>query len=230
MDKHFPYIDLHTHLSKKKDSIISVRNVFPGESISVFNGRNFYSVGLHPWNIKSEEENNNCLEMMMEALELDHVIFVGECGLDKIIEADFEEQKRIFRAQAIMAEEFKIPLIIHCVKAYNEVIELHKEMHPTVPWIFHGYSANRQISEQLVNNDMLFSFGKIVFNKNAKAIDSLSFLPIERIFFETDEYEGSVEEVYKRAAEIRELPIEELKKKVWENFNRIENVNFYQPQ
>lgn len=229
MSKPYPYIDLHTHHAKTEESSITVRNLYPGESIPSFKGRNFFSVGLHPWELKSEKENNERLVMMEDALELDHVIFVGECGLDKITEADFEEQKRVFKAQAFMAEEFKIPLIIHCVKAYNEVIELHKEMHPTVSWIFHGYSANLQISEQLVKNDMFFSFGRILFNENAKALDSFRFLPLDKIFFETDEYEDGVEEVYKKAAELRELPMEELKKAVLENFNRIENVKFYQP-
>lgn len=227
MSSKIPFVDLHTHFLRKNESTITVRNLFPGENIPTFNGRNFFSVGLHPWEIKSEEENNERLEMMKDALELDHVIFMGECGLDKITETDFEEQKRVFKAQAFMAEEFKIPLIIHCVKAYNEVIELHKEVHPSVSWIFHGYSANRQISEQLVENDMLFSFGRILFNKNAKAIDSLRFLPLESVFFETDEYNGGIEEIYKRAAELRDLPIEEFKKSVWENFKRIETVNLY---
>lgn len=229
MKNKIPYIDLHTHLSRSKEVTVTVRNLFPGDSIPGFTGRNFYSVGLHPWEIKTEDENNERLVMMEDALELDHVVFVGECGLDKITEADFDEQKRVFKTQAFMAEEYHIPLIIHCVKAYNEVIEIHKEMHPTVPWIFHGYSANREISEQLVKKDMLFSFGKILFNDNAKAIDSLRLLPPERIFFETDEFEGGVDEIYQKAAEIRKTSVDELKQSVWENFNRIENVNFFQP-
>jgi len=224
-----PYIDLHTHLLQKENDTVTVRNLFPGESIPLFDGRNFFSVGLHPWKIKSEAENNERLVMMEDALELDHVIFVGECGLDKITNTDFDEQKRVFKAQAFMAEDFKIPLIIHCVKAYNEVIELHKKLHPTVPWIFHGYSANLQVSEQLVKSNILFSFGKILFNGNAKALESLCFLPSEKLFFETDEYEAGVENIYKKAAEIRNCSVEGLKRSVWENFNRIENVNFFQP-
>ena len=229
MNNNIPYIDLHTHLSRKEESTITVQNLFPGESIPSFKGTNFFSVGLHPWEIKSVEENNERMVMMEDALELDHVIFLGECGLDKITDTDFTEQKRVFKAQAFMAEEFKIPLIIHCVKAYNDVIEVYKEMHPTVSWIFHGYSANRQVSEQLVKNDMLFSFGRILFNENAKALDSLRFLPLERVFFETDEHDADVEETYRRAAEILKISVSEIKKGVWENFNRIENVNFFQP-
>lgn len=229
MNSNIPYIDLHTHLSRKEESTITVQNLYPGESIPLFNGTNFFSVGLHPWEIKSEAENNERLVMMEDALEFDHVIFVGECGLDKITDTDFNEQKRVFKAQAFMAEEFKIPLIIHCVKAYNDVIEVYKEMHPTVSWIFHGYSANRQISEQLVKNNMLFSFGRILFNENAKALDSLRIIPLERVFFETDEHDADVEETYRRAAEILKISVEEVKKGVWENFNRIENVNFFQP-
>lgn len=221
-----PYIDIHTHHSRPEENTVSVRNLFPGERIPSFSGRNFYSAGLHPWEINTQEKNNDSLVMMEDALEIDHVIFVGECGLDKRTNTDFDEQLRVFRAQVFMAEEYQKPLIIHCVKAYNEIIEIHKSEHPSVPWIFHGYSANLEMTKQLVERNMFFSFGKILFNDNAKALDSFQFLPIEKIFLETDEFEGDVEEIFRRGAQLRNIPSDDLKEAVWENFNRIENVSF----
>ena len=221
-----PYIDIHTHQSRQNEDAVTVQNLFPGGNIPSFNGRNFFSVGLHPWEIKSETENNERLVMMEDALELDHVIFVGECGLDKRTDTDFNEQLRVFRAQVFMAEEYQKPLIIHCVKAYNEIIEIHKSEHPSVPWIFHGYNANRQMTEQLVERNMFFSFGKILSTNNAKALDSFRFLPVEKIFLETDEFEGDIDEIFRRGARLRNIPSDDLKEAVWENFNRIENVNF----
>jgi TatD DNase family protein len=221
-----PYIDIHTHHSRQDDDTVTVQNIFPGGSIPSFNGRNFFSIGLHPWEIKSEAENNEQLVMMEDALEFDHVIFLGECGLDKRADTDFDEQLRVFRAQVFMAEEFQKPLIIHCVKAYNEIIEIHKSEHPSVPWILHGYSANLELTKQLVERNMFFSFGKILFNDNANALDSFRFLPIEKIFLETDEFEGEIDEIFRRGAQLRNLPPDYLKEAVWENFNRIENVSF----
>ena len=123
--KTFPYIDIHTHHAHTGSATVKVVNLFPGDDIPAFSGKNFYSVGLHPWSLKTKEENSNSLLIMEDVLEFDHVLFAGECGLDKISGADFQEQKRVFMAQAIMAEEYQKPLIIHCVRAYNEINVLY---------------------------------------------------------------------------------------------------------
>jgi TatD DNase family protein len=221
-----PFIDIHTHQSEIPRETITVRNLFPGEAIPAFSGRNFYSVGLHPWKIRTEKEDNERMVMMEDALEFDHVIFVGESGLDKLAETTFEEQMRAFKAQVFMAEEFQKPLIIHCIKAWNEVVEMHKKNKPTVPWIFHGYNGSLELTQQLLDKNFLFSFGKILFNENAKAIESFKRLPVEKIFLETDEFDGTIEEIYTRAAGLKNISVEKLKQAVWENFNRIENVSF----
>lgn len=166
------------------------------------------------------------MQMMEDALELDHVIFVGECGLDKLAKTNFDEQIRVFKAQAFMAEEYQKPLIIHCVKALNEIIELHKKSNPSVPWIFHAYNGSPELTEQLHDKNFLFSFGKAILHSDSKVAQSLKMLPLEKIFFETDEYEGTVEEIFRRGSELKGLNIEVLKQAVWENFNKIENINF----
>lgn len=220
-----PFVDIHTHRLEIQKETVTVKNLSPGEAIRAFSGRNFYSVGLHPWKIKSEKEDNSQMQMMEDALEFDHVIFVGECGLDKLAETSFNEQIRAFKAQTFIAEEYQKPLIIHCVKAWNEIVELHKKNKPTVPWIFHGYSGSVELTQQLLDKNFLFSFGEVLFRKNARAIESFKILPLEKIFFETDEYEGPVEEIFKRGAELKNISGETLKEAVWENFNRIENVS-----
>lgn len=218
-----PFIDIHTHPFRNEKDTITVQNIFPGEGFAAFSGRNFYSVGLHPWHIKSNTENNESLVMVEDALEFDHVIFIGECGLDKKCGTDFNEQLRVFEAQAFMAEEFRKPLIIHCVKAYNEVIELHKKMHPEMPWILHGYNGNIQLTKQLEMPGILFSFGFNIFDLKARVIESFRHLPLEKIFFETDELEDDVEVIYKQGAYLKEVSIDILKNAAWDNFNQIEN-------
>jgi len=221
-----PFIDIHTHLYRVERETVTVLNIFPGEGFAAFTGRNFYSVGLHPWHIKTPEEKNEWLLQVEDAVDFDHVIFIGECGLDKKVENDFNEQLRIFEAQAFMSEEVNKPLIIHCVKAYNEIIQMHEKLHPQMPWIMHGYNGSLEITKQLVESKFLFSFGGNLFRQGAKAIDSFKYLPLDRIFFETDEYEGDVEEMYQKGAELKNIPLEKLKESVWNNFNRIENVSF----
>ncbi|MFV0269133.1 MAG: TatD family hydrolase [Draconibacterium sp.] len=219
-----PYVDIHTHPSHYETDAITVQNIYPGDGFAAFSGRNFYSVGLHPWHIGTEEENNEALQLMEEALEFDHVIFVGEAGLDKSCGKDFAEQSRVFEAQAFIAEEYQYPLIIHCVKAYNEVIALRKKMKPSMTWILHGYTAGLEMTKQLAEMDFMFSFGDILFRDNAKTIESFQYLPLNRIFLETDEMDGEVEQIYNRAAAHKQIPVEELKTSVWKNFNRIEKT------
>ncbi len=218
-----PFIDLHTHLFRTENETITVQNIYPGEGFAAFSGRNFYSVGLHPWHIKSEDENNLLLAQVEEAVEFDHVIFVGEAGLDKRCGTDFEEQKRVFEAQVIIAEECNRPLIIHCVRAYNEVMEIHKKMKPKMTWIFHSYNGSIELTKQLATENFLFSFGEVLFLPGTKAIESFRHLPINKIFFETDEYDGEVEHMYRQGATLKNIPEEEFKMAVWDNFNRIEN-------
>ncbi len=81
--KAIPYIDIHTHSIQNDPEIISVQNIFPGKEFAAFLGRNFYSLDLHPWHVRSPEENNEMLVLVEQSLEFDHVIFIGECGLIK---------------------------------------------------------------------------------------------------------------------------------------------------
>lgn len=221
--KPVPFIDIHTHPNRIESDTIIVQNIFPGDGFAAFSGRNFYSVGLHPWHLKTPQENNEMMSMVEDALEFDHVCFVGECGLDKKIDVNFDEQLRVFKAQAIIAEEFKRPLIIHCVKAYNEVLELHQKLHPEMWWIMHGYRGNVETTKQMGKRGIMFSFGKSLFQENSKSIESLKCLPMEKIFFETDEFDKDVDKIYERAALLKNVSIDILKHEVWNNFNRIES-------
>lgn len=220
-----PFIDIHSHRRHTDKYTIQVINLFPGDSIPVFNGKIFYSMGLHPWRLQTREENIQLLSIIEEAQEFDHVIFIGECGLDKVYGGDMEEQKRVFSAQAMIAEEYQKPLLIHCVRAYNEIIELFNQLKPSVPWIIHGFTGSFEIAQQMVNKGFMFSFGKILLKSNAKAIEAFRILPLQTIFLETDEYEGALSDIYNVAAEIKGISVENLNKAVWENFNRLENVS-----
>ena len=218
-----PFVDIHTHPNRNEPETIIVQNIFPGETVEKFSGRNFYSVGLHPWHIKSEEVNDVLISMVKETLENDHVCFVGECGLDKLAITNFEEQIRVFRAQVVLADEWKRPVIIHCVRAYNEILELHNKLKPDTPWILHGYTGGPLLTKQLTKRGFYFSFGKSIFNPKSKSIESLRWLPLDRIFVETDEFKGNVEDVYQHAALLKEVSPELLKQEVWNNFNIVES-------
>lgn len=217
-----PYVDFHTHKNPGDRAVICIRNIFPGEPFAAFAGRNFYSVGLHPWHIKGEQENNESLRLVEAALELGHVIAVGEAGLDKRCTSDFNEQQRVFKAQVFIAEEYNYPLIVHCVKAYNEILKLRREMKPLMPWVFHGYNGSQELTRELLNEGFIFSFGKDLWLKRKRAMESFKSVPLNRLFLETDEMDIAIEELYQLAADIKGVELEELKNALWQNFDRIE--------
>lgn len=70
------------------------------------------------------------------------LVAIGECGLDKVCKTDFVLQQEVFAAHIILANKLKKPLVLHCVKAYDEIIKmlsLHKNL---VHVIFHGFNKN----------------------------------------------------------------------------------------
>ncbi|NQU85579.1 MAG: TatD family hydrolase [Mariniphaga sp.] len=218
------FIDIHTHKEYSSDNVITVRNIYPGEGFGSFYKTNFYSVGLHPWHIKSAKKNNILLEQVEKAVQFDHVVFIGECGLDKKCETDFKEQERIFLKQIELAEKVKKPIIIHCVKTINEILETRKRSKAKSPWILHAYSGNIQQTLQFVKHGFTFSFGKNLLENISKVNESLAEIPIDSFFLETDEYSGSIKDIYQKASEIKEVDISFLALTIKNNFKRITGI------
>ncbi len=215
------WVDIHTHNSLLLPETISIRNIFPGEGFAAFNTYNYYSVGLHPWHIQLPAQNDILLEQVEKTLGFEHVVFMGECGLDKLTNTDFNEQLRVFEKQVELSEKYGKPLMIHCVKAYNEILQLKNRQFKSMPWILHGFNGNSILAAQLLEAGFYFSFGKILFNEKAKVKEAFYNLPMSNVFFETDELDIHIKEIYKKAAEIKGIAPFELKREVFDNFNRV---------
>ncbi|MDR2911511.1 MAG: TatD family hydrolase [Bacteroidales bacterium] len=216
------FVDIHTHSCNIDEEVIAVRNIGQELEFTNSSGSNFFSAGLHPWHLKLPEENNVLLSLVREKTKIDRV-FVGETGLDKRCTTDFEEQKRIFEAQAIIAEKNNRPIIIHCIRAYNEVLAIYKKLNPKMTWIFHAYNGSIEMTRQLAAENFMFSFGEYLFLPGIKAIESFKYLPLNKIFFETDESRESVKQMYKQGALLKKISNNEFKKAVWHNFSQIVN-------
>ncbi len=110
----YPFIDIHTHNRAIPDDTVSVRNLFPGEDIPAFKGETFSLWVCTRGKSAPKVKTIRLMLMIEEALDFDHVLFVGECGIDKRAKSELTEQIRAFKAQAFMAEEYEKPLMIHC--------------------------------------------------------------------------------------------------------------------
>lgn len=200
-------INFHTHKVKKEG--IEVLN-FDSE-IDVKS--NFYSYGIHPKDIEIETFNE-------EILKSKNCIAIGEIGLDKLISIPVEKQLETFKAQVLISEKNELPVIIHCVKAWNEILLVKKELAPKQKWIFHGFSKTNLISEVL-RHDILIGIGtRLLFDE--KLQNCLKEIPIQKILLETDSDEkNSILSVYQKVAELKNISLQELESQIEKNFNEI---------
>jgi len=176
----------------------------------------YYSVGFHPYNVGKFDEQDT-LDKVRLAIRNPKVLAIGEIGLDKSIEAPMEQQIRIFEAQLDIAEQAKTPVILHVVRAFNELIEIKKARKLSVPMIIHGYNGSRQMADELVRTGFLISFGEAICGEHSKIIEALLSVPLEKMFLETDEGDMDIREVYQMAADAKGLTIEQVRVQIMQN-------------
>ncbi len=210
------FINLHTHQFSNQENIIEIVNQYPHE----FDARiSNYSIGIHPWKIESSRLVAD-LEFINAKLNDKNCFALGECGLDNRIEIDFNLQIEVFEKQVLMAIKHQKPLILHCVGAFQEIIEIKKRLKVNVPIIIHGFSKNIQLAKQLYDSGFYLSFGKyLMLNKELENV--FKNIPLDYLFLETDSSEYKIEEVYIQAAKFKKLDLEMLKKIIFTNFNRV---------
>ena len=209
------YINIHSH--SENSSSTTIVNCFPDEiETSLANmPHQYYSVGLHPWHIKSDYKKE--LETIVSFASNSQVLAIGETGLDKLCDTPFELQQKVFIQQAKIAESVQKPLIIHCVKAYSEIIQLQKELNPTTPWILHGYRGNKQITQQLLSHNFCFSLGKGV----SILEESIKLIPLEKIFLETDDSDFPIDNTYTTIAQMLDIDVSLLVHALNINFEQV---------
>ncbi|WP_309609731.1 TatD family hydrolase [Flavobacterium sp.] len=210
------FINLHTHKSSNQNDILEIVNQYPQEFDE--NIKN-YSIGIHPWYI-DEKRLEADLNIIEEKLQLQNCLALGECGLDKRIEKPLGIQIQIFEKQIQLAEKYKKPLILHCVSAYQEVIEIKNRLQIQVPIIIHGFSKNGQIAKQLLDNGFYLSFGKYLL-RNPELATVFNQVPNNKFFLETDTIEETLEEVYAIASKYKNIMMADLKEILNNNFNTV---------
>jgi TatD DNase family protein len=209
------YIDIHTHRQPGIGDVLQVSNLYSGFG-RVVEGM-LCSIGLHPWYL---QDSKGLLMELNEFAAYKNVLAIGECGLDKVCETEWILQEGIFREQVALAKSVKKPIIIHCVRAFAEVMQVLDEIQPGVPVIFHGFNRNRNIADKLLQKGYCLSFGAAVLKDGAVA-DVVSEMPGDRFFCETDDAAIEIADIYHRVAELRETPVDDIILQVEENFKKV---------
>jgi len=200
------FFNLHTHKFTNRDSVLELVNQYPQEFDASIP---FYSIGIHPWHIDGQRLDSD-LQIIESKLQESNCLALGECGLDKRIEVPFELQQMVFEKQLLLAQKFHKAVVIHCVAAFQEVIATKKKLKVTVPMLIHGFSKNKQVAKELIDNGFHLSFGKnLLRNPELEAV--FLSVPNNRFFLETDMIEESIEDVYALAVKYKNIGIEDLK-------------------
>ncbi len=179
-----------------------------------------YSVGIHPWYIHKTDVKQAIKQLGYMADDANFKAF-GECGLDRAIARDFDIQYSVFIQQIKLAEEFNKPVIIHNVRAFADILGLLKKEKPAVPFIFHAFNGNLDILNKLLKHNVYFSIGHDIFKNNSKTQRILEHIPLNRLFFETDEWEGDISEIYSQASKMLNVEMGVLKTNAYYNYKSI---------
>jgi TatD DNase family protein len=212
------YIDIHTHSVREKEFF--VQNIFAQNLTESYHFKNPSTIGLHPWHL-AETDCDLAIGNLLKFARYPHVVGIGECGLDKNINIPFEEQIKYFLLQLEIAEQVDKPAIIHCVKAYSEILHIRKKKNWKIPWLFHWFNSSIEIANDLISAGCFLSFGKSLLNEKGMNAEVFKKIPLNFIFFETDDAPVSIESIYERAASLKAMKLENVMKQVKENYKKI---------
>jgi len=212
------FIDIHSH-SSISNANICIYNLYDFVNISNFKPNLAFSAGIHPWFIDNNWEKK--LTYLENLLSTNKLLAIGECGIDRKTDKDLTLQKLIFTKQALLSEKYKKTLIIHCVKAFNELFEVLKINKISQAIIFHGFINKPKLAEIIINEGYYISFGASLIKNNKNSIETIKNIPKNMIFLETDDTEINIIDIYKTASKILKIPIDELSEQIKLNFNKI---------
>lgn len=163
--------DFHTHVPAPR----AIINTSPGDERPE---GYLYSVGIHPWESATASEAD--FKAILDDLSDANVVAIGECGLDRLRGPELAIQRDVFVRQLELAEKAGKPVIIHCVRAFDELLRLRKQLRPSVDWIVHGFRGKPELARQLADTGMYLSLGR----KYNPAV--LSVVNPSQILHETD--------------------------------------------
>lgn len=166
---------------KSTEAILDVCRQYPGYAYPM--------VGLHPEEVRADWRE--VLAKMKQYLKPEnHFIAIGEVGLDYYWSREFEqEQLDAFEEQVKWSVETRLPLMIHCRKGQNEMVQLLRRYKNDLPGgVFHCFTGNEHEAEELLqfDNFVLGIGGVLTFKKSHLPEVLPAAVPLDRIVIETD--------------------------------------------
>lgn len=220
----------------------------------------YATIGTHPIHLHSTHVDEEETSFQSREEEFDEgyyeilaqspkVIGVGECGLDLFhipkdvsVEEVLEKQKKVFLQHVHFAHKHKLPLVIHCREAHNQLIEVLHSLPFAVQGTVHCYTSGWQHAEQYLSMGLYLGFTGVLTFPPKKSqpevqnqlVEVARRMPFERMVLETDspylapsEYRGKRAEPWmlfeqvKFIAKLRGMSIEQVESGIEENTRRL---------
>ena len=146
----------------------------------------FLMMGLHPTHVQENFEDE--LKHVEEQFGQRRFYAVGEIGIDLHWDkSTLEIQQEAFRRQIKLAKKHKLPIVIHCRKAFDEIFEiLEEEKSDDLFGIFHCFTGNLEQAKRALSYNLKLGIGGVVTFKNGKIDKFLNEIPLKEIVLETD--------------------------------------------
>ncbi len=142
------------------------------------------AVGLHPW---FAENQGNFLADLATILAENPLVWVGEIGLDALIQIPKEIQLSVFERQILLAKQFNRPIIIHNVRSTALIVNTIKQLKFECGGIVHAFSGSIEEANILIKLGFKIGLGSLLLNSNAKKAHRAAIeLPLEHVLLETD--------------------------------------------
>jgi len=213
------YIDIHVHGGSPASGIFILESLMAHEEkLPVDVSGVAYTYGIHPWFL-NEENHKQLISSVENAVIQPEIIAIGEAGFDRLRGPSPELQRRVFEEQIIISEKILKPVVIHCVRAWDELLAVHKKLRPKMPWLIHGFRGNVELADQLLTKGMFLSIW-FEFVLRPESRNLLRHLSADRIFLETDGADVDIRSIYNKVSTDLNISVDELKSIILKNFNK----------
>lgn len=211
------YIDIHVHGGKPSPGTFILETLMAHEDRLPQNEEGVaFTYGIHPWFLR-EEDHAGHLRLVEETAASPEVVAIGEAGYDKLRGASPELQQKVFEAQVSISEKLGKPLIIHCVRAWDELLASHKRLKPRMNWMIHGFRGRTRQAEQLLAKGFWISVW-FEYALRPESSELLRNLPSGRFFLETDGADVDIRDIYQKTASDRKMQVEALREQMVRNY------------
>lgn len=146
----------------------------------------FLMTGLHPTHVKENYKKE--LRHVEEMLQKHSFCAIGEIGIDLYWDKSFlKQQQEAFRCQIALAKQYKLPIVIHCREAFDEIFEvLETEKSEDLRGIFHCFTGSLEQANKAIDYNMKLGIGGVVTFKNGKIDTFLDKIDLKHVVLETD--------------------------------------------